>query len=381
MTIYHFDFAADRWEIALEIEADRMRNVRIDAKHEFEQEKGAVVAELEGGEDNPWDLEYKAILPLLWPKESPYSHPVIGQREHVRGATAEVIKRYYDKWYHPNNAALVVVGGFDPDAALKKIKQLFGPIPKARTAAPEESRRTTRSATEPVRKEFESKFDVPRLMVGFNTVPVGTPDDPILDVISDVLSAGKTSRLYRKLVEDERIASDVERGQLRRPLPRLVRGERRTAARARTARRPRSWCSRRSRNSRPNRSRTRNWPARGGRFWRRSSSRARAFTASPTRSPAPAPTPAARTWRKFFADYLDAIGKVSKADIQRVAKQYLARKQAAIVWSVPKEEKGGGAKTSRPASLKARAESNPSARTRVTMRRPYSPSLRERGRG
>ena len=105
ITNYHFDFAADRWEAALDIEADRMRNVLIDAKHEFQQEKGAVISELAGGEDSPWDLEYKTILPLLWPKDSPYSHPVIGQREHVRGATAEVIKRHYDKWYHPNNAS------------------------------------------------------------------------------------------------------------------------------------------------------------------------------------------------------------------------------------------------------------------------------------
>src|SRR5215212_9511154 len=130
MTVYYFDFAADRWQIALDIEADRMRNTRIDQKHEFEQEKGAVIAELDGGEDNPWNLEYKTILPLLWPKDSPYSHPVIGVREHVRGATAEIIKRHYDKWYHPNNASIIIVGGFDADAALEKIKKLFGPIPK-----------------------------------------------------------------------------------------------------------------------------------------------------------------------------------------------------------------------------------------------------------
>src|SRR5262249_14418497 len=76
-TVFHFDFAADRWQAALEIEADRMRNLRIDAKHEFEQEKGAVISELEGDEDNPWDLEYKAIVPLLFGKTAPYGHPVI----------------------------------------------------------------------------------------------------------------------------------------------------------------------------------------------------------------------------------------------------------------------------------------------------------------
>src|SRR5438093_4171032 len=129
-TVFHFDFAADRWEAALEIEADRMRNLRIDTKHEFEQEKGAVIQELKRNEDGPFDLELKTILPLLFPKDSPYSHPVIGEEAHVRAATAEIIKRHYDKWYHPNNASLVVVGGFDPDKAMAKIKALFGPIPR-----------------------------------------------------------------------------------------------------------------------------------------------------------------------------------------------------------------------------------------------------------
>lgn len=147
MTVYHFDFAADRWQIALQIEADRMRNVKIDAKHEFEQEKGAVIAELAGGEDQPWGLEFKKVLPLLYPKDSPYSHPVIGEEKHVRDATAEIIKRHYDKWYHPNNASLIVVGGFDPDAALLKIKELFGSIPKSDlpNARPPPSTRSVRS--------------------------------------------------------------------------------------------------------------------------------------------------------------------------------------------------------------------------------------------
>ena len=130
-TIFHFDFPYDRWEAALEVEADRMRNLHIDDKHEFSEEKGAVCNELKRDEDEPWDLEHKAIVPLLFGKTGPYGHPVIGLEEQVRAATAEIIKGHYDKWYHPNNASLVVCGGFDPDKALAKIKELFGPIPKA----------------------------------------------------------------------------------------------------------------------------------------------------------------------------------------------------------------------------------------------------------
>ena len=189
MTVYHFDFAADRWTQALEIEADRMRNVRIDEKHEFQQEKGAVVAELKGNEDRPWDLEYKAILPMLYPPQSPYAHPVIGEEQHVRSATAEIIKRYYDKWYYPNNAALVIAGGFDPDEAIALVKKLFGDIPRGelpdRKPAPSQEERAKQE-----RKEFPSKFDVARMMVGFNTVKSGEPDEYVLDLIEDILAGG-----------------------------------------------------------------------------------------------------------------------------------------------------------------------------------------------
>src|SRR5216683_7798234 len=132
MTVYHFDFAADRWEAALDVEADRMRNLRIDEKHEFQQEKGAVIEELARDEDMPWDLEQKAILPLLFGKSNPYGHPVIGEREHVKTATDKIIKAHYDKWYHPNNASLVIVGGFDHDKALALVKRKFGGVPKGK---------------------------------------------------------------------------------------------------------------------------------------------------------------------------------------------------------------------------------------------------------
>jgi zinc protease len=206
LTNYHFDFAADRWMNALEIEADRMRNTRIDSKHEFEQEKGAVISELNGNEDRPWDLEFKAILPLLFGSKAPYGHPVIGEKQHVASATAEIIRRYYDRWYYPNNASLVVVGGFDEKEALDKIRKLFGSIPKGDlperkpAIAPPERK-------EIVRKKMASKFEAPRLAFGFNTVTSDAADRYAFDVIGSVLGGGKTSRLYRKLVDGERLAT------------------------------------------------------------------------------------------------------------------------------------------------------------------------------
>ena len=210
LTNYHFDFANDRWEVALEIEADRMRNLRIDEKHEFEQEKGNVIQELNRNEDGPWDLEMKTILPPLFGKTTPYGHPVIGERKHVEAATAAVIKAHYDKWYHPNNASLVICGGFDPDKAMAKIKELFGPIPKGKL--PERKKAEAAKRKGPEKLEMDSKFDSPRLLMGYNTVASNHADVPALAGLQALLSAGKTSRFYKKLIEGEQVAGDVSSG-------------------------------------------------------------------------------------------------------------------------------------------------------------------------
>ncbi len=206
LTCYHFDFAADRWETALRIEADRMANLRIDSKHEFEQEKGAVIEELKRNEDQPWELESKTLLPILFGPKSPYGHPVIGMESHVRGATASVILDYYKRWYHPNNALVVVAGAINPDEALAKIEKALGSIPAGRLPP---RKATTPFPTLPVRKTIPSKFEVPRILLGFPTVVVDDADEAPLDLLALVLAGGKTGRLYRRMVEDEAIATEV----------------------------------------------------------------------------------------------------------------------------------------------------------------------------
>ncbi len=207
LTTYHFDFAADRWEAVLDIEADRMRNLRIDTKHEFQQEKGAVIAELDRNEDSPFDLEHKTILPRLFGKDGPYGHPVIGERPHVRGAEADVIKSYYDRWYHPNNAVFVVCGGFDPAKTMALIQVKLGAIPAGKL--PDRKTAAPVKRTEPIAYEFPSKFESPRLLMGYNTVVIEHTDEPALTVLATALSGGRTGRLYQTLIEDKQMASSA----------------------------------------------------------------------------------------------------------------------------------------------------------------------------
>lgn len=337
MTVYHFDFAADRWTEALKIEADRMRNTRIDDKHEFQQEKGAVVAELKGGEDQPWDLEYKAILPVLFPPGSPYAHPVIGQEDHVRGATAEIIRRYYDNWYHPNNAALVVVGGFDPDEAMKLIRERLDPIP-AGELPPRKPTSEQAPRTAPMRVEFPSKFDVPRTIIGFNSVKAGDAEDYAFDVIQSLLTDGKTSRLYKKLVEGEQLANEVSSSNNAGRYPgwfsvevELLKGKDRKKAEElvfaeldRLAKEPPTEAEMK---------RVRRGILAGFVFSQESVHNLADYISRSIMLSGP----------EYMATYLDRVMAVTPQDVSRVAKEYLAKNRAVVVWSVPEgDEKADG---------------------------------------
>jgi zinc protease len=337
-TVYHFDFAAEQWEVPLKIEADRMQNLRIDAKHEFEQEKGAVIAELNRNEDRPWDLEEKAILPLLFGAKGPYGHPVIGERDHVRGATAEIIKRHYDKWYHPNNAVLVVCGGIDSDKVFAKIKELFGPIPKqelpVRKTAPEVVRKA------PVNHQFKSKFEVARMMLGFNSVKTGDPDYYALEVAQGVLSGGKTSRLYKKLIEGEEIATSAEASNSTGRYPgwfglyvELIQGKSRDQAE--------KLCLAELKKLRdePVQEAELKRVKRGvisGLIFGRENVHALADSIA---------TGVTNNDLEYLKNYLPRISAVTAADVQRVAKKYFDPEKRVVVWSVPepkKDDKGGG---------------------------------------
>jgi zinc protease len=339
-TIYHFDFASDRYPVALEIEADRMQHLMIDKEHEFEQEKGAVIAELNRNEDEPWDLENKAILPLLFGKENPYGHPVIGETAHVRGATAAVIKAHYNRWYHPNNAALVIAGGFDPEAALAKIQKLFGPIPAGKLPPRKNAEAVARD--KPVRKEIPSKFDVARMLMGFNTVKTGAPDYYPLEVLDSILSGGKTARLYTRLVEKEQIANTVNTSNSTGRYPgwfsvqvELLKGKDRDKAEELTLAEVK---------------RLADEPVSAAEL-RRAKRRLVAQTIFGRESVHGLADSIARGVTtndlEFLKTYLPKIEAVTAEQVQNAARKYLDANKRVVVWSVPSDKKASGPGRSR----------------------------------
>src|SRR5215813_3610665 len=125
-TAYYFTFASDRWQAALEIEASRMRNTSF-AEHEFAAEKKVVEEELRIGLDGPWEALENEVWATAF-RQHPYHWPTVGWIEDLERATAADMKAYYDKWYHPRNATLVVVGDLDTEQTIARISNLFGHI-------------------------------------------------------------------------------------------------------------------------------------------------------------------------------------------------------------------------------------------------------------
>ncbi len=204
-TAYFFDFPAQHLDVALKIEADRMRNCLLDPK-EFEAEKAVVIQEIGMNDDSPWsrlEREAEALAFLV----HPYHHPVLGWQQEIERLKREDMKAFYDRYYQPNNATVVVCGAIEPPAVLARIQELFGSLPRG--TEPERTKRTEPAKKGARRSELLEPVNVPRLSLVFRTVRTLDAEDPALDCLSEILASGKTSRLYKRLILDDQTASTV----------------------------------------------------------------------------------------------------------------------------------------------------------------------------
>ena len=204
-TAYYFALASDRWETALEIEANRMRNCLLDPQ-EFASEKKVVLEELAMGEDDPWRPLYQATEALMF-MVHPYHNPVIGYQQELEDVSADTMRAYYDRHYGPGRAFMVVVGDIDVARTRSRIEELFGTMesvaqPRARVLAEPEQHGERRAV-------LRTSYNVARFCLGFPTCRMGERDDYALDVLAHHLGNGKNSRLYKRLVLEEEMVTDV----------------------------------------------------------------------------------------------------------------------------------------------------------------------------
>lgn len=204
-TAYFFNFASDRWEVALEIEANRMRNCTFDIE-EFEMERKVVLEELKRNLDSPWgllEMETEATMFLL----HPYRHPVIGWQEDLERIPQEVVIQYYNTYYLPNNATLVIVGDFDTKKTLASVQKLFASIPPG----PLPPSLIVQEPKQKGERRFKviQETNLSRLEMAYHVGKINHPDSYTLDIIDTLLSSGKSSRLYQRLVEREKLVNFI----------------------------------------------------------------------------------------------------------------------------------------------------------------------------
>ena len=212
-TAYFQTLEKSRLPIALELEADRMRNLTLDKK-EFNKEIQVVMEERRlRTEDKPEGKLYEKFSSTAYTKH-PYGNPIIGWMEDLQKLTVDDVANWYRRWYAPNNATLVVVGDVDPDDVLSLAKKYFGDIP-AQKIEP------SVLPTEPPQKQtrrvvVKESARVPSIIMGYH-VPVLGQAKPkwepyALEVLAGILDGGKSARFSSELVRRDRIASNAGAG-------------------------------------------------------------------------------------------------------------------------------------------------------------------------
>ncbi len=203
-TGYYEDFAADRVELGLMLEADRMANLLIDEK-EFEPEHQVVIEERRLRiDDQPANVLGETMRATAFLAHA-YRWPTIGWPSDMQAYTRDALLRYYRTYYAPNNATLVVAGDVKKGALLPKIQSLFGTIPRL----PDPPKVITQEPpqTGERRVSVQKEAELPLLFVVYHAPNLAHPDGFALQVLAYILGGGESARFHQKVVYQKQLAS------------------------------------------------------------------------------------------------------------------------------------------------------------------------------
>ena len=208
-TNYVIDLPSNALELALFLESDRMAYL-LDAMppEQVNSQRDVVKNERrQSYENRPYGMASLELDKMLWPATHPYSWPVIGHMEDLTAATQGDVQEFFKKYYAPNNASLVIAGDIDLDRTQGLVQKWFSEIPRGPAVEPVAPPAAMLTAVK--RQTLTDQVSLPRLYLGWLTPRLFAPGDATLDLVSSVLSDGKNSRLYKRLVYDDQIAQDV----------------------------------------------------------------------------------------------------------------------------------------------------------------------------
>lgn len=204
-TAYYNTAERDKLTALLTLEADRMKNSLIDPQ-DLASEKRVVISELQGYENSPEYRLNRAVMMSVFP-DHPYRLPIGGTKADVEKFTVEQVREYYQKFYSPDNAVLVIVGDFETPRTLKKVEDIFGKLPK-RQYSPHHLITPSPAPTSVPQVKLQEPGGNPLLQIIYPLPPIQQPDIPALEVMDYILTAGKNSYLYQELVESG-LANDI----------------------------------------------------------------------------------------------------------------------------------------------------------------------------
>jgi len=208
MTNFYDVLPVENLEVALWLESDRMLSLNFDEKVLETQQKVVVEEFKETCLNEPYGDVWHHISDLAY-KHHPYRWPTIGlEPKHVEDANLQDVKDFFFKFYRPNNAILVVAGNVKPKKALRLVEKWFGDIPAG--AVP-----LRQFPQEPPQNEFrekivEAKVPVDAIYLVFHTCSRTHPDFYAIDLLSDVMASGPSSRLYRRLLKERKLFSHID---------------------------------------------------------------------------------------------------------------------------------------------------------------------------
>ena len=207
-TYYYETFPSNNLQLGLWMESERLLHPIIDQKAVDTQNEVVKEEKRQRMDNAPYGkIIYGDVYNHIFDKHN-YGRPMIGYIKDLDAATLAEFQDFYNKWYMPNNAVLVVAGDFEKASTKKMIKEYFEPIP-ARTLAKRVKVVEPERTQEKRVKEYDSNIQLPALLLAHKTPSMKERDSKILDVISTILSDGRSSRLYKKLVDDKKKALQV----------------------------------------------------------------------------------------------------------------------------------------------------------------------------
>jgi zinc protease len=207
-TNYFENVPTSALDYTLWLESDRMGHLlgAFDEKT-LTLQRGVVQNEKRQGENQPYGVTRQLLTQNTYPAGHPYSWTTIGEMADLDAASLQDVKDWFKTYYGPSNVVLVLAGDIDAKTAKEKVQKYFGDIPPGPPVAHQEAWIAKMTGTH--RQKVQDRVPQARIYKVWNIPEFGSSDSDYLDLVSDCLSQGKTSRLYKRLVYDDQIATDA----------------------------------------------------------------------------------------------------------------------------------------------------------------------------